>query len=382
MNIIGIICEYNPFHNGHLYHLNKIKELFPDSLIILVMSGNFTQRGIPSILDKWTKTEIALQHDIDIVVELPFPFATQSADIFAKGAISILNHLKVESLVFGSESEDITTIKELAHYSFTDEYQTKVRELLNQGINYPSALNKAFTGFKNVTVETPNDLLALSYIKEIISGKSTIKPINIKRTNDFHNQNINTNIASASAIRNAITKKEDISNTVPNNVKQKLIEQTFINEDYFPILKYKIQSTKDLSIYQTVDEGIDNRIKKYIDESKSLEELITKIKTKRYTYNKISRMLTHILCDFTKETASKMKEIEYIRVLGFTKNGKEYLNTIKKDIQVPIITTFSKGNSDMLKYEKVITSVYASILPEDKKKELIEKEYKQIPIIK
>ena len=167
MEKIGIICEYNPFHNGHIYHLNKIKELYPNSLIVLVMSGNFTQRGIPSIIDKWDKTEIALKYGIDLVVELPFPFATDGADIFAKGAISILKHLNIEKLIFGSESNDINYIKELAKVSLSKEYNDEVEKYLNTEVNYPTALNLAFKKFKLEGIKDSNDLLALSYIKEI-----------------------------------------------------------------------------------------------------------------------------------------------------------------------------------------------------------------------
>ena len=123
MERIGIIAEYNPFHNGHIYHINKIKEMYPDSIIVAIVSGNFTQRGIPSIIDKWEKTKIALKYGIDLVIELPFPFASQSSDIFAKGAISLLKELKVNKLVFGSESNDIENLKELARIQELDEYQ-------------------------------------------------------------------------------------------------------------------------------------------------------------------------------------------------------------------------------------------------------------------
>lgn len=380
MDIIGIICEYNPFHNGHIYHLKKVKELFPNSLIILVMSGNFTQRGIPSIINKWDKAEIALKYGIDLVVELPFVFATQGADIFAKGAISILNNLHAQYLVFGSETNDVDSLTSLANLTINNEdYNIKVKQYLKEGINYPTALNKALESFSNNSITTPNDLLGLSYIKEIIKTNSSIKPITIQRTNNYHEDELNNTISSATSIRNAYLKQENISEVVPIETIEKLKDLHFDQNQYFPFLKYKIETTNDLSIFQTVDEGIENRIKKYIHEVTAWEELIIKLKTKRYTYNKINRMLTHILCGFTKEEAKKYQDIEYIRILGFSNNGRGYLNKIKKEVTIPIITTFSKIKNDMLNFEFKTTCVYSSILSEDKKNKLIKSEYQTKP---
>lgn len=379
MSTIGIICEYNPFHNGHIYHLQKVKEMFPKSLIVLVMSGNFTQRGIPSVIDKWNKTEIALKYGIDLVIELPFVFATQGADIFAKGAISILKEMQVDYLVFGSESNDIESLKKMADISINNlEYQKKIKKYLKEGINYPTALSKALEEFSNSTITTPNDLLGLSYIKEVMKQQANIVPISIQRTNDYHSTDLDS-ISSATGIREALSHNKDIKGYVPIEVNELTKKRIFLQEDYFSYLKFKIQTTEDLSIFQTVDEGIEARIKKCINDAISWEDLVKKIKTKRYTYNKINRMLIHILCNFTKENASKWKEIEYIRIMGFSKDGQTYLNKIKKDIKLPIITTFSKGNSDMLKYEQVITSIYASILPEKEKNILIKQEYQNKP---
>lgn len=379
MDIVGIICEYNPFHNGHLYHLKKVKELFPNSLVILVMSGNFTQRGIPSIIDKWNKTEIALKYDVDLVIELPFAFATQGADIFAKGAISILKELKTNYLVFGSESNNIKNLKELANISLNNlDYQEKIKEYLDEGINYPTALSKALESFSKNTITTPNDLLGFSYIKEIIRQNTNIEPISIKRTNDYHSKELEE-ISSATSIRNAISSNIDISKYVPNEVCELTKKRIFMQENYFPFLKYKIETTDDLSIFQTVDEGIENRIKKCISDVTSWQELVNKVKTKRYTYNKINRMLTHILCNFTKEKANKYKNIEYIRVLGFSNDGQNYLNKIKKQVNIPVVTTFSKFDNEMLKYEQTITAVYASVLSEEEKNILIKEEYKNRP---
>lgn len=381
MTTVGIICEYNPFHNGHIYHLKKIKELYPNSTIILVMTGNFSQRGIPSIINKWDKTEIALNYGIDLVIELPFSFATQSADIFAKGAISILNALKVNYLVFGSESNNIEELTELAKLVINNQnYELKVKEYLEHGNNYPTSLNKALYELSNKDIKLPNDLLGFSYIKEIIKEKSNIIPVTIPRTNNYHDLDLNeNNISSASSIRNSYRSNNNWQSQVPKETIKAMKDSKFLLENYFSILKYKILTSDNLSKYQTVDEGIENKIKKEIVDSETITDLITRLKSKRYTYSRISRMLIHILCNFTKEKAKTMNNIEYIRILGFSSLGQKYLSTIKKDCIYPIITTYSKGNSKMLEYEKIVTSVYASILPENKKNKLIKEEYQNKP---
>lgn len=357
MDIVGIICEYNPFHNGHIYHLKKIKELYPNSLIILVMSGNFSQRGIPSIINKWDKTEIALNYGVDLVIELPFVFASQGADIFAKGSISILKELNANYLVFGSESNDSNELMELAKLTINNkEYEKKVKYYLSLGkYNYPTSLNLALKDVSKKELSKPNDLLGFSYIKEIIRQKTNIKPITIQRTNEYHDINLNSDISSATSIRKAFLEKEEWKNQVPKETVQKMKKSNFLLNNYFPYLKYKIITSKDLSIYQTVDEGIENRLKKVIYDSTSFENLIEKLKTKRYTYSKISRMLIHILCNFTKEQAKNQSEIEYIRILGYSKNGKEYLNKIKKDIDISLKENF---DSKIYQYEIKAAMIY------------------------
>ena len=380
MDKIGIICEYNPFHNGHIYHINKIKEMYPNSMIILVMSGNFTQRGIPSIIDKWNKTEIALTYGIDLVIELPFVFATDGADNFALGAISILKELKVDKLIFGSETDDVSYLEKLAKVSLTDEYNLEVQKYLNTEVNYPTALNLAFKKFNLDGTNTANDLLALSYIKEIYKQKANIKPISIKRTNDFHSLELE-NISSATSIRNAIINNKDITNSVPKETLDK-INENFIIDNYFNYLKYKILTEANLEIYHTVPVGFNNKLKKEIRVSNNYEELIDNLKSKHFTHSRITRMLLHILCSYTKELATSFKNISYIRVLGMNNIGKEYLNSIKKDIKIPIITTFSKGNDKMLDFEQKTTDIYALVLSKEKVNDYLKKEYQEKIIIK
>lgn len=358
MATIGIICEYNPFHNGHLYHLEKIKEKDKDATIILVLGTSFSQRGEISILNKWEKTEIALFYGVDLVIELPFIFATQSADFFAKGAIEILNHLHCEEIVFGSESNNIEELNLLIEKSKDQEYEKIVREYLNNGTNYPTALSKALKKLTNKTVETPNDILAFSYLKQIKEINKNIKATSIKRTNNYHEKELTEKIASATAIRENLKEKKDISYYIPEKTKEVLErKEREYDQKYFDFLKYKILSEEHLEKYQTVEEGLENKIKKDIKEAESLEELIKKVKTKRYTYNKIKRMFTHILCSLTKEEATN-KHITYLKVLGFSKKGQEYLNKVKKEVKIPIITKIKKEHLDILKTDLRVTNIY------------------------
>lgn len=378
MEKIGIICEYNPFHYGHKYHINEIKKMYPDSMIILVMSGPFTQRGDASIINKWDKARIALDNNVDLVIELPFVFATQGADIFSHGAIEILKYLKVDKLVFGSESNNIRELKDLAMSALNNKaYDILVKDYLSKGVNYPTALSKALSDLNDTIINTPNDLLGLCYIKEIIKQKANIEPISIKRTNDYHDKELKDFITSATSIREGIKNKQSIVKYLPNNVIE-YINNVFI-DDYFDLIKYKIL-TEDISNIQTVDEGIENRIKKYIYVSNSLEELINNVKTKRYTYNKLKRMFLHILCNFTKDEARKNKNVKYIRVLGFNKVGQKYLKEIKKDIGVPIITNYTKENSKLLEIDFRVNSVYSYIFTNALT--LTQNEFKNKPITK
>lgn len=367
---IGIICEYNPFHNGHLYHLNKTKEQYPNSTIILVMSGNFVQRGNISLLNKWDKTTIALHYGVDIVIELPYVFATQSADVFAKGAISILKELKVNKLIFGSESNNVTKLQELANIQLHNpNYDTLVKTYLDKGYNYPTAMNKALYHITQQEITEPNDLLGLAYIKQIISQNADIEVETIQRTNNFHGTDLTGTITSATSIREALKNNIDITQYVPIETLKYL---NIINDNtYFNYLKYKIISNnQNLATYQTVDEGIENRIIKYINSCQTLDELITKIKTKRYTYNKISRMMNHILCNFTKAEA-KSQDLTYIKLLGFSNKGQTYLNKIKKELNVPLITKQKKDFDKLLTIDNRCDEIYDLITNNNTKKHSI-----------
>lgn len=355
MEIIGIIAEYNPFHLGHKYQIDLVKKIYPDSIIVVCLSSSFTQRGIPSVMNKWDKTKIALLNGVDLVVELPFVYSSQSADIFAHGAVKILNELGVSKIVFGSESNDIKLLKDIANLQINNiEFDEKVKYYLDKGCNYPTALSSAISKFGLEKVDSPNDLLGISYIKEIIKNNYDIEPLTIKRTNNYHGNN-SGNILSASEIRNRLNKNISINNFI--NYEENIL---YKNIDIFPLLKYKIISDNNLEEYQTVDEGIEGRINKYINNSYSLEDFINKIKTKRYTYNKINRMFIHILTSFKKE--DNFLDLDYIRILGFNKSkGRVYLNKIKKCSNVKFVTCYKPNISKTFDLEFKATKIYSLI---------------------
>ena len=356
MKVIGIVTEYNPFHNGHLYQINKIKEMFPDSLIVIAMSSHYTQRGEISIMNKWNKTQLALNNNVDIVLEIPFAFTNQSADTFAYAALKLLSEMKIDTLVFGSESADKDKLYEASKVQINSkDFDELVKKYMNNGENYPTALSKATKDLTNISISESNDILAISYIKEIIKNDYKIDILPIKRTNAFKDLKEESNIISAYAIREKIKNNENIKEYIPYDLNE-YIEKVDYN-NFFELLKYKIISEKDnLTKYHLVDEGIDKRIYESVLKSNSYDEFIESVKTKRFTYNKINRILINIFASFTKEDAKKFKKLEYIRILGLSKNGKNYLNSIKKNIDLPIYTKFEKNK--MLETELKMTNLY------------------------
>ncbi len=362
MQIIGIIVEYNPFHYGHLHHLEETKKKYPDSLIVAIMSGHFCQRGEPSVINKWDKTKIAIQYGIDLVIELPFIFSTQSADVFARSSIELLKASNVEILIFGSECNNSNYLKEKALQAIEFEKNINIHD---KSLSYPKAIGQ------ELDIKSPNDILGICYIKEVIKQKAHIKVETIKRTNDFHSNSLKSKIVSASAIRNALQKKQDIKDYVPNDVYKTLQQKKIFIDDFFNILKYKIL-TEDLSIYQTVDEGIENRLKKAILNSHNINELIANSITKRYTITKIQRMFIHIVCNLTKKEVKRHKKNEYIRILGFNKVGQKYLNKIKKKTKLPIVVKFNNCHSPILAIEYRVAKIYSFISDDNN---LIKQEY-------
>ena len=377
MKILGLIVEYNPFHHGHLYHLNKAKELLNPDLTIAVMSSHFVQRGEPAISDKWTRAQIAIKNGVDLVIELPFVYSVQSADYFAHGAIDILAKLKVTDIVFGSENGNINIFNDIAYTIKNNQkaYNNIVKEQMNLGLRYPDACNQALSLLMNKTVTTPNDLLGLAYVKEIIDHDYPIEMHCIKRTNDFHSLQIEA-ISSASAIRHALKNKIDIKNQFCNYKEYK---EFYFLDDFYPYLRYKILTTSNQSLKQLhlVDEGIENLLKEKILVSNNMEQLITNLSSKRYTRSRIQRMLIHILMNNTKDQIINAMHLNYIRILKMNNYGQAYLNKIKKVCEYKLITNFSSYTHPALDLEFKATKLLSCLSINPNK--LVELEYKSIP---
>jgi predicted nucleotidyltransferase len=387
MKAVGIVIEYNPFTNGHKYHLEKTKELTNADVVVGVMSSFFVQRGEPSIVSKEERVRMALDMGVDLLVELPTIYTVESSDFFCKYSVSILNKLKVDSICFGSETG--STKEFLEKYSETEIVQPHldflVSDLMDEGMSYPAAMSKALAIMDSFRAETPNDILGLGYLKEIRNNKYPIDIFTYKRENNYNNEEINDKSVSASALRKLIRENKDISEYTPCKEIIESANKHYL-DDYFDILKYKLLTTssEELTTIHLVNEGIENLFKKQIIESKSMEEFINKCVSKRYTFARIKRTIIHILLntkkDFAKEVLSK--DITYIRILGTNKKGQEYLNDIRKEVEVPILSKFRGNAYPVLQFEKQANLVYNITKDQDTINSEYEKEHYLYPIRK
>lgn len=381
MKVLGIIVEYNPFHNGHIYHLQKAKELTQCDYTIAVMSSSFVQRGEPAIIDKWQRSHLAIEYGVDLVIELPFVYACQSADYFAKGAIDLLHALGVTDLCFGSEDGHIETFIDIAEaiQNHQNLYNESIKQSMKEGLRYPDACNLALKKILHKEIKTPNDLLGLSYVKEIIFHQYNITPHCITRTNDYHDTTLSS-IASASAIRHAIYNQKDFTNALPH--PEYYQNESYRLDDFFDYLRYQIltSSPQELQTYHMVDEGLENLLINQISKSHNMEELIQSLLSKRYTKPRIQRMLIHILMKNTKEDIKAAMNVDYIRILAMNQQGREYLHFIKKDCPYTLITRIFAYQHPALTIEFKATKLL-SLLSVDPQS-IIKKEYTSIPYIK
>lgn len=351
MKILGIVTEYNPYHLGHRLHLNKAKELIKPDLTICVMSGSFVQRGEPAMIDMQYRSRIAIEEGIDVVIELPFVYSVQSADYFAKGAIMLLNEMGVTDIVFGSEDGNIESFIEIAQGIEKNPvlYNKKVKEGMQSGLRYPDACNQALQYILNKEVRTPNDLLGLSYVKEVIHHHYPIHLHCIKRTNDYHAKELE-GISSATSLRIALKEGQDVSKQLPGYDYYK--ESHFFSlEEFYPYLKYLITFCP-LDQLHMIEEGLDDLLYKVNQETDNLEDLINGLTSKRYTRSRIQRTLIHILMHNTKEEMKKAMDIDYILILGLSPNGQHYIKQAKKNTSFKIITSITKHKHPALDIEK------------------------------
>ena len=377
MKTVGIITEYNPLHNGHLHHINETKRLSNADRLICVMSGNFTQRGEPAILDKFTRTKWALNNGVDLVIELPFAFTVQNADIFASTSVSILNHLGVDEIYFGSETGDITELEELGKILETDVYNDLIKLFLKDGNSYPTSSDLAMKQlYPNSSFDLPNNILGIQYILAGKKLKSKIKFKTIKRlsANYFDDELHSSSIQSATAIRKLLKEGKDISHYVPKDVAKSLTTRKLVSyEDFLPTFRYIFKSStkEDLNEIFNIKEGIENRLLK-IKSYNSVQDLINKALTRRYTNSKIKRTLAHILCN-TKKNIITSFEIPYIRILGMNDIGRKHLNEIKHDLTVPLISKVKEGIHPYLDIEIRTSRVYSLVSDKD----IYKQEFKQ-----
>lgn len=342
MKAVGLIVEYNPMHYGHIYHIRKAKEITKADVVVAVMSPNFTQRGIPSIIDKKQRTIDALNNGVDLVVELPFIYACENSDIFAFGALNILNDLKCDSFVFGSETgETEQFLDKYNNFGFESPRMDDIlRKYLNDGYSYPKAKALALNEVHDFYLEYPNDILGYSYIKTINQYNLAIKPISIKRTVSYKGNDAIDNITSAYNIRNLVKQNKEISQLIPGKINN----PKFL-DDYFDLFKYKVLTTpsEQLRAIHLVNEGIENLFKKQIRSANNFDEFISKCTSKRYSGARLTRTIAHILVNTLKEEVLPLiqNKPSYIRILGFNEIGQNYLNSIRKDVTTPILNRFS-----------------------------------------
>lgn len=383
MNITGIITEYNPFHHGHLYHLNSAKKNTDSHGIICIMSGNFVQRGEPAIIDKWKRAEMALLNGVDLVIELPTFYALSSAEFFAKGSVSILNSIGVvDNLFFGSECGDVNSLYKIAKVlTFeSDEFKEIIKENLGKGLTYAKAREIALIEILkdeslNTILSSSNNILGIEYIKAILKLNSNIKPMTLKREGSNYNDNeLNSFFSSATSIRNNLKGNNSLKNLenympkpsldILSNLKNNKYPFVF-SEDMYSFIKYKLLTDCiNFNNILEVKEGLDNKLIKEIYNSESLEEFILNIKSKRYTYTKISRILAQIFISLDNYDFNSLIDENnlYARVLAFNDTGKLILKEMKKKSTIPIITKVQKNHNNPLLSLDIQSSKAYSIL--------------------
>lgn len=374
--VLGIICEYNPFHNGHLYHLEQSKKITGSNYVVAIMSGNFTQRGDPAIIDKWSRAEMALKCGVDLVLELPALYSTSSAENFAYGAVRILDSLKIiDYICFGSETSNLETLSKVSDvlYKEPKKYKTILSDELDKGISFPKARENALLKYLNNPkkytniLSSPNNILGVEYIKSLKKLKSKISPIVIERSESRHNDlDYSGNIASATAIRNIIKNgdfdivkkllpKESYSILV-NNIKQ----GHFIS-DLSVFEKQIIYNLRKMDISQIaelpdVTEGLEFSIKKTANSCNTIQELQSLLKSKRYTATRLQRILLYSLLEITKkDIILSRKTSPYARVLALNDKGKYMISEIaKSNPNLEIITSvkrfLDKSNNKNIKF--------------------------------
>ena len=382
--VLGIIAEYNPFHNGHLYQIEEAKKLTGAQYVIAVMSGNFTQRGNTSLINKWAKAQMAIENGVDIVIELPTVYSSSSAENFAQGAIKILDSLRiVDTLCFGTETSDFAALNNIANilYDEPKEYVSILNHELGKGLSFPKARENALMMYLNDIkryaniLSGSNNILAIEYLKALRKLKSPMMPYSIQRKKVYYNdERIIDEFASSTAIRKLIAKGQfdEIRKVVPMNSYMILKNEIERGNLVLDIIKYEKEiiynlrkmSVKEIAELPDVSEGLENLIKNAANSCNNLIELVNIIKSKRYTQTRIQRILVYALLGITKNAK---KVTPYVRVLGFSKQGREVLSdicninpriqmvtSVKKYLDQPV----NKNLREMLEKDIFATDIY------------------------
>lgn len=387
MKVVGIVAEYNPFHNGHLYQINKAKELTKAEIVVVVMSGNFLQRGEPAFVDKWVRTQMALTGGVDLIIELPVAFSAQPADYFAYGAIQILEQFQVDAISFGAENGTSDDFKEAGKIAV--DYEKEINEKFSQGAKtktYAEKMQDAILSLNQsfpIDLTEPNNQLGFAYAKEIYRQNPNVFIQRINRIeSSYHQPDLNEEglISSATSIRNAVLNNEKISKYIPLNAQKIFSDSVYIRwEDYWKFLQYRIltSSISDLQQIYQMEEGIEYRIKEVAKESISFMDFITRLKPKHFTRARLKRLCTYILLNISKEEMKEeMKEVHALHLLGFSKKGQQYLNQIKRDLKYPLLSKIDQKTKNHWRLDIRAGEVYRLA----DAKQLAEQDFKRNPV--
>lgn len=391
MKTVGLITEYNPFHNGHAYHIEKAKMLTGADRVIVVMSGDFVQRGAPAVMPKHLRAESALLSGASLILELPVCFATGSAEYFAQGSISLLNQLGcIDSVCFGSECGDLHLLKEIAQILADEpiEYQTALRQALKEGASFPAARQKALNIYSDKYSEIlalPNNILGIEYLKALAKLHSKMEPFTIKRIGaGYHDMDIDGQFSSATAIRSDIYQLADVNSSsesiplthiqtqVPSSCHE-LMKKNYQtrypvkSDDFSLLLKAKLlsETADSLSHYLDISTELANRILRLRNNYLSFEQFCDLLKTKELTRSRISRSFIHVLLGITNDWLTAMKApVPYARILGFRKDHADLLGILKQTSDIPLITSPARTVLADTAYQMLELDIYASDLYE------------------
>lgn len=377
--VIGVVAEYNPFHNGHYYHLQATKEITGAEYCVAVISGNFTQRGDTSIVNKWAKAYMAICGGADLVIELPTVYSISSAENFASGAVKILDNLKVVNAIsFGAEANDFATLNNIANvlYEEPKAYTNILSHELKKGISYPAARENALMMYLNDikryanTLSSPNNILAIEYLKALKIQKSKLEPIMIKRKKVYYNDNkIVDDFVSATAIRKLLQDGEyaNLRKVIPRSSYTIIGQESRKGGMVLSLAKYEkeiIYALRKMTVEEIADlpdvsEGLQFAIKNAANEANNLKDLISNIKSKRYTQTRIQRILLYALLGIDKKLMeNSRKVVPYVRVLGFTQKGKSLLSEIsRRNPKLNIITSLKKYMNQNQNKNKVLAEM-------------------------